>query len=77
LDKQRNHRRDNLLNIQKTANIPVKNLCGGKLSANLKGKMAFCCVHVFKARKSGFLENQIFHIHLKPSVNEKRVEGEV
>jgi hypothetical protein len=66
-----------LLNIQKTANIPVKNLCGGELSANLKAKTVFSCLPVFKARKSGFSENQIFHIHLKPSVTKKTVEGEV
>jgi len=77
LDKPTNHRRDNLLNIQKTGEISFKKQHAGTLSASLDSKNHFCCLPVFEAGKTLFQTNQIFHNHLKPSLTEKTVEGEV
>jgi hypothetical protein len=77
LDKPTNHRRDNLLNIQNTSEISFKQQHASTLSANLESKNHFSCLPVFETRKTLFQTNQIFHIHLKPSLTEKTVEGEI
>ena len=77
LDKSTKHRRDNLLNIQKTGEISFKKQHASTLSANLESKNHFSCLPVFETRKTLFQTNQIFHIPLKPSLTEKTGEGEV
>jgi hypothetical protein len=77
LDKPTKHGDDNLLNFQKKSDIPVKTLLQSKLSGCLESKTNFLCLPVSISQKSVFLVNQIFHIHLKPSVTRKTVEGEV
>jgi hypothetical protein len=77
LDKPTNHRRNNLLNIQKKGEISFKKQHASTLSANLESKNHFSCLPVSDIRKTLFQTNQIFHIHLKPSLIEKTVEGEV
>ena len=75
LDKPTKHVGDNLLNIQKKPEIPLKTFFQGKLSECLNGKTSFLWLPVSEAEKTIFSEKQIFHIHLKPK-NKKAVKGE-
>ena len=76
LDKPTKHGGDDLLNFQKKPDIPLKILPQGKLYECLKSKTAFLWLPVSTTEKTGFSENQIFHIHLKPKETEKVVKGE-
>ncbi len=77
LDKPTKHGDDNLLNFQKNTDISLKALSWGRISGCLESKTNFLCLPVSTRKKNVFLENQIFRIHLKPSVTRKTVEGEV
>jgi len=76
LDKPTKHGDDNLLNFQKNPDISIKALSWSRISGCLESKTNFLCLPVSTSNKSVFLENQIFQIHLKPSLT-KTVEGEV
>jgi len=77
LDKPTKHGDNNLLNFQKNPDISIKALSRSRISGCLESKTNFLCLPVSTSKKSVFLENQIFHIQLKPSVTKKTVEGEV
>ncbi len=76
LDKPTKHGVDCLLNFQKKPIIQFKMLPLVKLSECLKSKIAFLWLPVSATKKTGFSENQIFHVHLKPKQTEKVVVGE-
>jgi hypothetical protein len=65
-----------LLNFKKKTAVSLNLLSNGKLSEYLKGKNVFFWSHVSGVNQPTLLENQAFHVHLRPA-QKITVEGEV